>query len=65
MEYDNASSLLAEPSGVRWKRISKHGVAALGLLPCRLVLDDIPVIDQKAVLDTKVTILASAQIGPV
>jgi hypothetical protein len=37
--------MLAELSGVRWKRISKHGIAALGLLLCGLVLDDIPMLD--------------------
>jgi hypothetical protein len=48
-----ANSLIAELSGLSWKRISKYRKAALGLRACLFVLDDIPVLDQKAVFDAK------------
>jgi hypothetical protein len=48
-----AKSLIAELSGLRWKRSSKHRISALGLLLCRLVLDDIPVLYQYPILDAE------------
>jgi hypothetical protein len=48
-----AESLIAELSEVPWKRISKHRISAVGLLLGGFVLDDIPVLDQEAVVDTK------------
>src|SRR2546427_4451917 len=38
-------------SSVRRKRVPKHRLSTFGLLPCRFVLNDIPVLDQHAIFD--------------
>src|SRR6516162_435307 len=47
--------LFIERSGsvVPGERVAEHRPAALGLLPGRLVLDDIPVLDEDSVLDSE------------
>src|SRR5438093_8724219 len=40
-------------SSVRRKRVPKHRLSTFGLLPCRFVLNDIPVLDQHAIFDAK------------
>src|SRR5207248_9710273 len=41
----------ASRSPARRKRVAEHRPAALGLLPGRLVLDDVPVLDEDPVLE--------------
>src|SRR6266403_5872850 len=41
----------AKAADLPGKRSAEHWIPALGLRTCRFVLNDIPVLDQKAVLD--------------
>src|SRR5258705_12012611 len=38
-------------SCVRWERVSKHGISALRLLLCGLVLNHVPMFDENSVFD--------------
>src|SRR2546428_7042589 len=50
---DLSGRRLARPtSRIHRKCVAEHRVSTFGLLPCRFVLNDIPVLDQHAIFDT-------------
>src|SRR6266568_3679694 len=62
LEFSRAKTCLTLPpsmpmglsssfSWVRWKRVSKHGISALGLLLCGLVLNHVPMFNENSVFD--------------
>src|SRR2546425_11065541 len=40
-------------SCVHWERVSKHGISALGLLLCGLVLNHVPMFNENSLFDPK------------